>query len=792
MRKGSITVFLSLVLVLLFSFLMTTLEAARIRGATAYFSMLSDLAGDSYLASYYYPLFQNYRMFGVDAGDEEGYFSREGIAERLKENLVFGTSGLSGGLLKFQETGIAELEFKTLLSNDCEAFYSQMKQQVVLDGLSLGLSELFSEELFTEAGVVGEIYREQEEALAVTATVTQELLSLMELTDGIRMGENGIAFDKSGRMQAEESFIKQPVAMSLTELKSCYDNEEVFDTVSGSFFRADTAAGQVSELIYEVQRLDERISSSEYYIREYETRIQELKKEYKAEEKRLKEEKKENPMAEPDDSLLLELERQIQETEGWLSAEESAKRVYEANRSDTLSSAKSGYQELKETLKAVQEKIKSARKVTERLEEKQAAAKLTVDAYEAFLEGIKTKLSDELYQVFLTELEKMKIYAGLDERGFSLTQIRQSLESNKLLLEELSLPRFSVTGFSELLSALSAVKTRMEEYTTEGLWFTYGEIVVAEETFHNVTGFLAELLTTGMLSLVGIEKEEQSGRSLSGIDLPSAGLEEETLLDELMACIDEVQTLFREGGMQEVLLTAGNSLLNGTVLELYSMKYFHHYGEVSPYTKLAYEREYLIFGKEEDKSNLLSMVLYLVAIRTLLNMVMILKQQDRVLQLETLSAGVAGLTGIPVLAAVVKYSVLLLWSVEEALVDTAALLQGKRIPVVSTGRVSFGELFLMGKAAIARKAALIPDRAGAAYTDYLALVSLTKQVKYKTYRALDLIQENIRLRYRDSFRIRNVVTEVSYETATRIKSLFHVGVFPETAYELRKENSAAY
>ena len=80
MKKGSITVFLSLVLVLLFSFLLTTLEAARIRGATAYVSMITDLAGDSVLASYYYPLFENYRIFGIDAGDEEGYFSQGKIA----------------------------------------------------------------------------------------------------------------------------------------------------------------------------------------------------------------------------------------------------------------------------------------------------------------------------------------------------------------------------------------------------------------------------------------------------------------------------------------------------------------------------------------------------------------------------------------------------------------------------------------------------------------------------------------------------------------------------------------
>ncbi len=782
--------FLSLILVLVFSFLLTTLEAARIRGATAYVSMITDMAGDSFLASYYYPLFQNYRIFGVDAGDDEGFFSQEKLKEGIKENLSFGLSGTSGGLLKFKETDVDRMQCNYLLEDNCEAFYSQIKQQVVLDGLSLGLSELFTKEQFTEAGVVGEIYREQEEALAVTATVTEELLKLMELTDGIRMGENGIAFDKNGRMQVEEHFIKRPVSMSQSQLRELFGNEEVYNTVSGSFCRAEEAAAQVVSLLSEVQWLESRISSSEYYIWYYNYQIQELQKEYDAEKKRLEKE------PDTDKTLLLELEKdykeKIEEKEALITAEENVKAGYELSKSSNLSAAKLQYGELNRVLEGAQEVLEDALKVTERLEKKQAVAKLAVEAYENFLEGMKEKLSGELYEVFLKELEKMKIYAGLDERGFSLPRIRQTLQNNKALLDALSLPRFSYSDISGMITGLSAVKDRMDEYSLEGLWFSYGEIVVAEQTFQNVTGFLAELLTTGILSLVGISEEEQSGRSLSGTDLPSAGLERESFLEELMACIEEVRTLFQSGGIGEVLSAAGNSMLNGTALELYSMKYFRCFGEASPYTRLNYEREYLIFGKDEDKSNLLSMVLYLVAIRTLLNMVMILKQPDRVLQLEALSAGVAGFTGMPVLAAVVKYSILLLWSVEEGLVDAAALLQGKRIAVVSPGRVAFGELFLMNKAAIGRKATLCPDGIGAAYTDYLALISLTRRTTVKMYRALDLIQENIRIRYRDSFRIRNVVTGVSFQTATKLQPLFDMGMFLPAAYEMKKEKEAAY
>ena len=84
------------------------------------------------------------------------------------------------------------------------------------------------------------------------------------------------------------------------------------------------------------------------------------------------------------------------------------------------------------------------------------------------------------------------------------------------------------------------------------------------------------------------------------------------------------------------------------------------------------------------------------------------------------------------------------------------------------------------------------EEPGAAYTDYLALVSLTKRAKEKAYRALDLIQENIRIRYRDSFRIRNVVSRLSFQTITELRPMFDTGIFLPSAYEMQKEKEVAY
>ena len=127
-EKGSITVFLSFVLVLLFSFILTTLEATRITGAKAYVAMLSQMTGDSFLATYYYPLFKEYTLFGVDAGYGTTNVSEKEIEQRLLRHMTCGLEEMKGGLLSFEDTSVSLLEYKTMLSNQGEYFLKQVEQ----------------------------------------------------------------------------------------------------------------------------------------------------------------------------------------------------------------------------------------------------------------------------------------------------------------------------------------------------------------------------------------------------------------------------------------------------------------------------------------------------------------------------------------------------------------------------------------------------------------------------------------------------------------------------------------
>lgn len=778
MRKGSITVFLSLVLVLLFSFLLTTLEAARIQGAEAYLSMISNMAGDSFLAGYYYPLFRDYRLFAVNAGDEDGEFSIDALEEEMQTNVAYGMEGIQGGLLQFRNTTVEIEEYTSLLSAGKAEFLSQVRQQAVLDGLTLPMQELFSGEQIKEVAVTGKLYREQESALEATATVTTELLKLMELTDGVSVTNSGIRFDKEGNVKREEVFIKQILPLEKEEIASLYENKMVYRAVSDSFFRAEDIAKRIKGLLNDAKEYAKKISACESRMAQYDRRIEIL--EEKLETFSLQEEADENELRQTEE----ELEEKIKE---WKD-EKKKKKSYEDRRGDILTKAKTEYNGLKKKLQKIQEKTEEALRVTNQIEKKQAVAQVAVETYETFLTGTKEDISEELFQTFSGELEMMKYYAGMEESGIYTEQIRESLSANRNLLSVLALSGFSTGNLDEAEKEMDAIMDRIREYTMDGLWFPYGELVANPKSGEDVTGALKELLSEGILSLVGVG-DSLSKKSLDGGSLPSEELEKEKKSDELMDCVGEVLELFQNGNMEQILEDVQKALSDKTALELYARKYFHAYGEETEDTRLEYEREYLLFGEKADKDNLRDMVLYLLALRTLFCMVMILKQPDRMAELDSFAAGVAGFTGIPVLASVVKYSLLMLWSVEEALVEVSVLMKGRKIPFVGNGCVEFHELFALSKESIAQKAQRMPERGGNSYSGYLTFLSLLKGTEIKAYRAMDLIQENIRLRYSDSFRIANQITGLSYYTNAFLKPMFDTGFFEPEVYEeeYRKE-----
>ncbi|MCU6761897.1 Uncharacterised protein [uncultured Roseburia sp.] len=91
-QRGSITVFVSMILILVISVIFVFLESARVSGLRAYAKMDAALTGNSVMAEYSRPLWENYKLLFLDGSYETEQFRIENIENRgLKlsdENLL--------------------------------------------------------------------------------------------------------------------------------------------------------------------------------------------------------------------------------------------------------------------------------------------------------------------------------------------------------------------------------------------------------------------------------------------------------------------------------------------------------------------------------------------------------------------------------------------------------------------------------------------------------------------------------------------------------------------------------
>ena len=129
---------------------------------------------------------------------------------------------------------------------------------------------------------------------------------------------------------------------------------------------------------------------------------------------------------------------------------------------------------------------------------------------------------------------------------------------------------------------------------------------------------------------------------------------------------------------------------------------------------------------------------------------------------QVIATAAVGFTGMPFLIALMKYLILFILAYEQAMIETAALAMGKRISVItekSTFMLKIYEVVLCTPGHIQQKAGEYPERSfGISYGDYLSIMMFMMGQKKASYRAMDLIQENIRYEYNEDFYIANCVT----------------------------------
>ena len=164
---------------------------------------------------------------------------------------------------------------------------------------------------------------------------------------------------------------------------------------------------------------------------------------------------------------------------------------------------------------------------------------------------------------------------------------------------------------------------------------------------------------------------------------------------------------------------------------------------------LRYGLEYLIAGKESDEANLSSVANRIFGLRTIVWYGYFLTRKDKMAEAEAIAAAIASVLALPAAIEIIKYGIVMGWSMDEARKEVKSLLKGEDIPL------------LPGKSeGVKLKYQSFLD-------SFLVIVSSKLPI-----RMVKLIEQNIKLRYYQGFRADSMYAgvngEVSVKTMPRI------------------------
>ncbi len=199
--------------------------------------------------------------------------------------------------------------------------------------------------------------------------------------------------------------------------------------------------------------------------------------------------------------------------------------------------------------------------------------------------------------------------------------------------------------------------------------------------------------------------------------------------------------------------------------------------------KLMYEQEYLVFGSLSDKTNIRYMGWSIFGIRLLANLLYFLSDEDAIADL---TAMVAEYVEVPLVAAVLLILATVVIAIENAVVETAAILLGKSVDFAvnkASQAVKASEILNFNKSMISLKAKNYEGVTTAkfGYQVYLHVFMMMVSKELLMYRMMDIIQVNICKNYDEDFRLSNCMVGLSASADLSLPARFvNLGIFSKS------------
>lgn len=361
-------------------------------------------------------------------------------------------------------------------------------------------------------------------------------------------------------------------------------------------------------------------------------------------------------------------------------------------------------------------------------------------------------------------LVKLKTKKGAQDKMISgLVAKKPVLDNNMDILTktEQMLQNDSVKDCKKRLEKL------WQDYDTSSIVFDYTGV---EESggADNPKDSLDGTFSKGISSLVAKSPQKLSKKSIRSPD-SFAGYykEQETGNDDYGSRISEFITNDTVS-LTGILSDMADYGMDEFCLDEYIKHKFKAYGDKEEKTwkqALDYGMEYLVAGKASDKENLESVLNRIMLIRMVTNFIALESDSSRRSQARAAAVAVVGFTGLAPLITLTQTLIMLTWSISESLVDVAALLENRDVPLWKNSKnlvTNFSEIVMMGHDALQTRAKRFQKKKKSqfGYKQYLFLfLAMTKQSTRK-YRIMDLIQNTMQKNGYQGFQLGSCVYEM--------------------------------
>lgn len=794
--RGSVTLYLSFSFVLIMALILTLLEGARASAAASCADMQMTTSVESVLGEFYRPLFEKYQVFAIDTRFSEATGNPDHLADMMLEY----SNGNSFGLAP-QECSI--LSTVPFLTQDGSEFIRQTcdyeKNCAIVDTIDT-LLDRFS--LLTGQGKAYTVYERQMEIEDKLATIDRNTIKLMECIDGVVSNFGRVGY-------VNDSFVKKLVTGPVDMATVGINNPEVYVLLEGQYTNPQGFCESMVKYLNDAallveprEKKQEEISSTEA---EYSKACEAL---CVLEAQAAQEEQKKAKQGEDDGDSA--------ENEQLLSARNGVEAL-----SRTLETLREEYRELNdainenclmagvhadELMRLYESSRMRATDALKLIEEDREISSVTgplITAFGELLESSKDCLSEDMYASIGASYTRMRAYAGLDgtKPDYELMgeTLQKDAEAYVGILENVDIGRdisqkaqnyISGTDISGWTESAQAVLSAISDVTYEGLVFDYSDMTT-ESVFDEIGGELKDTVAEGILGMILPEDRKLSDRKLTGKSLPSGFLESVQHMGDIGGLIAD--GLSQESGAQafinmnsaaDVLQVDSelegdsDSFMDKLLLLLYITEHFGSFADevMTGETALEYEQEYILSREKYDTLNLSEVASRIMLIRMVTAGAYVMSDSGLRLKAQEMATLLVGFTKLPFLVSIVKYALLFGWGTQQALVETAAILYGKKVPVLTT-KSSFCieplNILTLTPQAIKLKVKAFPESSvSLIYNDYLLFLLLTQSTQELCMGALDLIQENLRWAYDDKFRLGNCIAGFSAQMTLECESRY--------------------